>query len=288
MLKGLPNAESRLFLFEADVYKPDSFGLAIEGCEIVFHMATPLLHNNQSSQYKNTSEAAVAAVKSIAESCIKSGTVKRLIYTASIVAASPLKHDGNGEYKDFMDETCWTPLNHSFAYPKDFLIDYAHSKTLSEKEVLKYNTENLQVVSLACGLVGGDAIQSNIPESVAVLIAQYLNDKNRYEVLRFLEELNGKLPILHLQDVTSAHIFSMENSEIKGRFLCASAFLKSSEIANFLEKFHQETKIEDGFIEDTKRDIKWGSSKLEEFGFEYKYGVEKILNDSVECIKRFL
>lgn len=50
MLKGLPNAESRLFLFEADVYKPDSFGLAIEGCEIVFHMATPLLHNNQSSQ----------------------------------------------------------------------------------------------------------------------------------------------------------------------------------------------------------------------------------------------
>lgn len=144
------------------------------------------------------------------------------------------------------------------------------------------------MVSLACGLVGGDAIQSNIPESVAVLIAQYLNDKNRYEVLRFLEELNGKLPILHLQDVTSAHIFCMENSEIKGRFLCASAFLKSSEIANFLEKFHQETKIEDGFIEDTKRDIKWGSSKLEEFGFEYKCGVEKILNDSVECIKRFL
>lgn len=71
-------------------------------------------------QYKNTSEAAVAGVKSIAESCIRSGTVKQLIYTASVVAASPLKEDGSG-YKDSMDETCWTPLNLSFAYSNDFL-----------------------------------------------------------------------------------------------------------------------------------------------------------------------
>lgn len=71
-------------------------------------------------QYKNTSEAAVAGVKSIAESCIRSGTVKQLIYTASVVAASPLKEDGSG-YKDSMDETCWTPLNLSLAYSNDFL-----------------------------------------------------------------------------------------------------------------------------------------------------------------------
>lgn len=39
-------------------------------------------------QYKNTSEAAVAGTKSIVESCIRAKTVKKLIYTASVVAAS--------------------------------------------------------------------------------------------------------------------------------------------------------------------------------------------------------
>jgi hypothetical protein len=60
-------------------------------------------------QFKSIEEAAVAGVKSIAETCIKSKTARRLIYTGTVVAASPLKDDGSG-YKDFIDETCWTPL----------------------------------------------------------------------------------------------------------------------------------------------------------------------------------
>ncbi|WVZ07143.1 hypothetical protein V8G54_020489, partial [Vigna mungo] len=51
----------------------------------------------------------------IALSCERSGTVKRLIYTASVVSASPLKEDGS-DFKDVMDETCWTPLNDSLEY----------------------------------------------------------------------------------------------------------------------------------------------------------------------------
>ena len=62
------------------------------------------------NQYKDTGEAAVAGVKIIAESCIKSKSVKKLIYTASAMAASPLKGAASG-YKDVMDETCWSPLD---------------------------------------------------------------------------------------------------------------------------------------------------------------------------------
>lgn len=75
---------------------------------------------NVKKQYKNTSEAAVAGVKGIADSCIKSGTVKRLVYTASVVASSTLTDDGTG-YKDTIDETCWTPLNVSYQYTTDSL-----------------------------------------------------------------------------------------------------------------------------------------------------------------------
>lgn len=44
----------------------------------------------------------------------KAGTVKRLIYTGSVVSASPVKDDGTG-FNDVMDETCWTPLNDSLS-----------------------------------------------------------------------------------------------------------------------------------------------------------------------------
>jgi len=61
------------------------------------------------AQFRSIEEAAIAGVKSIAEICIESRTVRRLIYTGTVVAASPLKDDESG-YKDFIDETCWTPL----------------------------------------------------------------------------------------------------------------------------------------------------------------------------------
>ncbi|KAK4371502.1 hypothetical protein RND71_010977 [Anisodus tanguticus] len=119
LLKSLPNAEGKLKLFQADIYRPEEFEQAIQGCEFVFHVATPYVHSD-GFQYKNKVEAAVESVKNIGMACIKYGTVKRLIYTGTVLAASPLKDDGNG-FKDLMDETCWTPLNVQFPFGDDFV-----------------------------------------------------------------------------------------------------------------------------------------------------------------------
>lgn len=118
---------------------------------------------------------------------------------------------------------------------------------------MKYGgSDKLEVISLACGLVGGNVLQHvaiSTPESLAVLISQSLKHGNRYISLRFLEELNGKVPIVHLHDVTAAHIFCMENSALHThRFLCASAFLKSSEIANLLQKCQPDVKIDHEYV----------------------------------------
>lgn len=48
ILKSLPDSDDRLVLFEADFYNPVKFDAAIEGCEFVFHVATPLLHTPNS------------------------------------------------------------------------------------------------------------------------------------------------------------------------------------------------------------------------------------------------
>ncbi|XP_042031263.1 putative anthocyanidin reductase [Salvia splendens] len=281
-LKGLTHSQTRLHLFEADIYNPGDFEVAIQGCAFVFHVATPLQHNENSTRYKNTTEAAVDALKMIAESCVRCKTVKKLIYTASAMAVSPLKDDGSG-YKDVVDETCWTPLNLTY-YP--MFSDYIYSKALTEKEALRYNKHGIEVVCLVCGLIGGEATKSFVSASAYMLLAQAMKDETLYKSLRELENLGSKVAIVHVQDVVEAHIFAMETSEMNGRYLVASDFLKSTEIASLIHKHFPDIAIPKEFIEDTKRETKWDSRKMQDLGFEYKCDADKIICDSIACAKR--
>jgi hypothetical protein len=86
-------------------------------------------------QYKDRVEATIAGVRAIADICVKSRTVKRLIYTASVVATSPLNEDGSG-YKSCTDESCWTPSDLSLTYANDYVLVFL----LSYSELPQYET----------------------------------------------------------------------------------------------------------------------------------------------------
>ncbi|MFS7915124.1 putative anthocyanidin reductase ((2R,3R)-flavan-3-ol-forming) [Helianthus anomalus] len=269
-------------------------------------------------KYNNFVEAAVNAVKEIIDACKKSRTVKRLIYTASVVAASPLKDDASG-YKITMDESCWTSPHLNVPYTNDFLEvlllskskmqkwslslchfqsknkifyiwvpeDYTNSKTKSEREILKIEEETvneLEVVTLSCGLVGGRGRLPYPTVTVLMFISQIANNCTNYQSLRYLEELLGKIPIVHIEDVCRAHIFCAETPSVNGRFLCASSYVTSADIARYYQKMYPRLNKE--CIEEHGREIKWGSKKLEDKGFAYKYSTEKILNDCLEFAKR--
>ncbi|KAH0719971.1 hypothetical protein KY290_004886 [Solanum tuberosum] len=285
LLKSLSGADERLKLFEADIYRAEEFEEAIQGCEFVFHVATPSLHY-EGSQYKDRTEATVDGVKKIGRICLKSGTVKRLIYTASIIAASPLKEDGI-TFKELMDETCWTPLNFSNPYNQPWLWDYVESKMLAEKEVLKFEKEGLEVVTLCCGLVGGHTFLPYFPSTSAMFLSVFTQEEKLCNIIKFLEELNGKVPIVHIEDVCEAHMFFMNNvGSLNGRFLCASSFVSTAEIGNYYQHNYPEFKVNQEYLNDPKREIKWGSKKLVEKGFVYKYGMKELLDDCVTSARK--
>ncbi|KAA8528254.1 hypothetical protein F0562_035495 [Nyssa sinensis] len=288
LLKSLPNADTKLVLFQADIYKPHEFERAIKGCQFVFHVATPMQHNIQSSQYESTVEAAIAALRSIADSCINSQTVKRLIFTASVTSSSPLQDNGIG-YKSSLDESCWTPLNHSSTIADDYMGYYTKSKTLAEKEVLSYNEiENgkLEVVSLTCGLVAGETLLPYLPASVDVAISQLTGNLASYEGLRFLQELLGSIPLVHIDDVCEAHIFCMEQPSLRGRFLCAAIDPTIRDMANYYQENYPQLKVSKELMGGADRGSRCDSTKLMKVGFEYKYDMKKILDDSVEGARR--
>ncbi|KAK1360511.1 NAD(P)-binding domain containing protein [Heracleum sosnowskyi] len=100
---------------------------------------------------------------------------------------------------------------------------YTISKTLAEKEILSYNTiesgsdNGLEVVSLVCGLVGGDTLLSYIPGSMGVILSPLVRDSlnSYYESLQHLQELLGCVPLVHIEDVCEAHVFCMEKPSLK-------------------------------------------------------------------------
>ncbi|XP_050269035.1 anthocyanidin reductase ((2S)-flavan-3-ol-forming)-like [Quercus robur] len=288
LLKSFPNAENKLVLFQADIYNPTEFEPAITGCEYVFHVATPMLHNTQSSQYKDTVEAAVAGVRVIADACIRSKTVKRLIYTASVMSSSPLTGDGVC-FKSCIDETCWTPFDVSFTYANDFTMGYIKSKTLAEKEILNYNeydNSRLEVVTLACGLVGGETLLPYVPSSVETILSLLSGNLFFSNALKFLQELWGSIPLVHIEDICQAHIFCMENQSMKGRFLCAATNPTIRAIASSFQEKFPEYQIAKEFIEGPDKGVTFDSTKLMKMGFEYAYDTKKILEDSVACGRR--
>ncbi|KAG2646664.1 hypothetical protein PVAP13_2KG227800 [Panicum virgatum] len=247
LLRGFPGAAERLRLFQADMYDADTFEPAIAGCEFVFLVATPMAHDPTSTKYKNTTEATVDAARIILRQCERSGTVRRVIHTASVTAASPLR-EGGGGYKDFINESCWTPLDLSYGFSNVYVDAYMRSKSLSEKELLRYNDDEtsssssrrraFEVVSLVCAVVGGDTVQPDLGNSIQVLLAPLTGHAAHHNSLLFLQALLGSVPLAHVEDVCEAHAFCMDQPAMAGRFLCAAGYPNMRDILDrFASRF---------------------------------------------------
>ncbi|PKA54087.1 Dihydroflavonol-4-reductase [Apostasia shenzhenica] len=291
LLTSLEGAGERLRLFEADLYDAGTFEAAIQGCEFVFLVATPLLHNS-GSPYKDTTEASLAAARTILGACRRSSTVKRVIYTGSVMSTSPWKDDDSG-FKNSIDESCWTPLHFSNPYLGDFERAYVRSKTLTERELLRVSEEGedehgrkLEVVSLACGLVGGDAILPYVPVSMAVIVSPLSGEKTAHRMLKLLQTMLGCVPLLHVDDVCEAHVFCMERASISGRFLCAGDYPAMKEIVGHYEREYPEAVVNKEVEGGGESVIPCRSTKLIDLGFKFKYDMQQILDGSVETVIR--
>ncbi|XP_047062889.1 putative anthocyanidin reductase [Lolium rigidum] len=293
LLKGLPGAAERLTLFQADIYDAATFEPAIQGCEFVFLVATPKMHNSGSSKYKDTTEATVDATRAVLEQCERSTTVRRVIHTGSVTASAPLRDDGGG-YKEFMNESCWTPLGIPYGHSNEFLDAYVSSKTLSDKELLKYNegrssaARPFDVVVLLCGLVGGDTILPYASSSMHNMLSPLTGVELYHKNLMFLQSLLGSVPLVHVDDVCEAHVICMERpSDIAGgRYLCAVGYPNMQDILEHYAGKHPELKLMIKEVVGEGVRVQANTKKLVELGFKYKYGVEEVLDGSLECGKR--
>ncbi|KAF7007617.1 hypothetical protein CFC21_022542 [Triticum aestivum] len=292
LLRGLPGAAERLVLFEADIYDAASFEPAIQGCEFVFLVATPLQHNSGSSKYKDTTEAIEDATRAILQQCERSKSVRRVISTGSVITASPLSEDGKG-YKEFANESCWTPLGLPIDHSNEFMDDYLSSKCIAEKELVKYNerpseSRAFDVVVLLLGLVGGDTLLPYINESQHFMLSPFTGIEPYHNALRYTQALLGAVPVVHVDDVCEAHVFCMERQGdvAAGRYLCATAHPNMQDLVEHYASKHPELKLARKEVVGEGVRVQANTNKLVELGFKFKYRAEEVLDGSVDCGKK--
>ncbi|XVE76967.1 hypothetical protein DITRI_Ditri13aG0023600 [Diplodiscus trichospermus] len=276
-LTSLPGAAEKLKIFSADLSDPESFDAAIEGCKGVLHVATPVDFAKKEPEEVIT-ERAISGTLGILKACLKSKTVKRVVYTSS---ASTVVFNSNIDM-DMMDESFWTAVDFVREKLHPNVHSYIISKTLTERAALEFGAEHgLDVVTVIPTFVHGPFICPKFAGSVRSSLALILGNQHEYSSL-----MNTSM--VHVDDVAKAHIFLLEYPDAKGRYNCSSDTISLLKMAEFLSAKYPEFSIP---TPDSLAEIKGikqpglSSKKLLDTGFKFQCGVEEMFDGAIKCCK---
>jgi nucleoside-diphosphate-sugar epimerase len=206
------DAPGKLEFWEADLLKPGSFDEAMEGCETVYHIASPFLIGKVKDPYAQLIDPAVEGTKNVLEAVNKTASVKRVALTSSVVSIYGDNIDiRNTEGQTFTEEH-WNTTSSAKHNP------YNYSKVLAEKEAWKIHDaqDRWSLVVLNPGFVMGPALTNASGSASISFITDLLNGKQKMGVPELY------FSFVDVRDVAKAHILAAENQKAKGRHILVS------------------------------------------------------------------
>jgi len=214
-----------LELWEADLLKEGSFDAAANGSAAIIHMASPFTLRFKDAQ-KDLINPALQGTKNVLNAANRSGTVKKVILTSSIVAVFgdnlEMKEKGLSEFTEDQFNTSST-LTHQ---------PYAYSKVLAEKEAWKMaeTQDQWKLVVMNPGFVMGPV----------------LSQASDSESLQFMKDmLGGKyrtggadlyFGFVDVRDAAKAHRLALENDQAQGRYILCSETKGFMDVAEIIRK----------------------------------------------------
>uniref|UniRef100_A0A1J3E711 Tetraketide alpha-pyrone reductase 1 n=1 Tax=Noccaea caerulescens TaxID=107243 RepID=A0A1J3E711_NOCCA len=270
-LLALDGAKERLKLFKANLLHEGSFEHAIDGCNAVFHTASPVTLTAADPQAELIKPAVMGTIN-ILKTCTKVSTVKRVIMTSSMATVmfpkSPLRPN------DFVDET-------TFSDPSVCEEEkhwYVLSKTLAEDAAWQFaKANNIDLIVMNPGLVIGPILQPTLNFSVDVIV-DFINGKNTFN--RRYHRL------VDVRDVALAHVKAFETPSANGRYIIDAPIVTTKDIEKVLREFYPELCIaeESEDIDIISKTYKVSVEKVKSLGIEFT-PTEISLRDTVLSLK---
>ena len=219
---GRVDPEDRLSMHAADLLADDGWDRAVDGCDYVLHVASPM--GNGASMGQDLVPPAREGTLRVLKAAAKSG-VDRVVVTSSIVASCPTPDSEVGTHRP-ADESVWTDPS---AKTSDL---YARAKTLAERaawEFVEQTPGRTSLTTILPGCILGPVLPKAIAGSVEV-VSRMLDGK-----LPAIPRIGW--PIVDTRDLVDLHIRAMTAPEAAGqRFVAAGDFLWMADIARLLRE----------------------------------------------------
>ncbi|KAL5214190.1 hypothetical protein ABZP36_003342 [Zizania latifolia] len=268
--KGM-QALGPLKVFSADLQEEGSFDEAVAGCDYAFLVAAPVNLRAENPE-KELMESGVRGTLNVMRSCVKAGTVRRVVLTSAAAAVScrPLQGDGH-----VLDESSWSDVEYlSSAAKMSPGQAYSISKVVSEKEASKLAEENgISLVTVCPVLTVGAAPARKAHTSVPAALALFSGDEEMFNTLKHIEMASGSLPLVHVDDLCRAEVLLAEKPATAGRYICCSLDTTILQLARSLATKYPQYNVNIDAVGDHPENprIRLSSEKLVGAGFEFTY-----------------
>ncbi|GKV13822.1 hypothetical protein SLEP1_g24795 [Rubroshorea leprosula] len=267
-LLALNGAKERLHLFKAELLDEGSFDCVVDGCDGVFHTASPVFFDHPDYQAELI-DAAVKGTLNVLKSCAKVASTKRVVLTSSTAAVlineKPLTPDV------VVDETWFSDP----AFCEKAKLWYVLSKTLAEEAAWKFAKENrLDLITINPVFVIGPILQPTLNLTVELILNIVTG-----------RELPSYGAFVDVRDVAHAHIQAFEIPSATGRYCMVESTIDVTELWKILHRlfpvFHLNEKFEDKPIQEV---FQISKEKIKSLGVNF-IPLEESLKDTIECLK---
>ncbi|CAI9781282.1 unnamed protein product [Fraxinus pennsylvanica] len=270
-LRSLDGAKERLHLLKADLLEEGSFDSLVDGCEGVFHTASPYIDSFTDPQVELI-DPALKGTLNVLESCSRTPSVKRVVLTSSMAAVA---FDGRPQTPEVVvDETWWS--NPDFC--RENKLWYILSKTLAEDAAWKFVKEKgIDMVVINPAMVIGPLLQPTLNTS-ATKILGLLTGGETYP--------NSAFGWVHVKDIANAHVLAFENPSANGRYCIVEKVAHYSDIVKILSELYPDLQLPKKCADEKPFIAMYNVSKerAKSLGLEFT-PLEESIKDTVESLK---
>jgi len=219
------NSSGTIRYFESDLLRNGSYAEAMQGCELVFHTASPC-HLAVDDPQKDLVEPALLGTRNVLEEVNRTESVKRVVITSSCGAIYGDTADLASAKGAMFTEDDWNTTSSLTHQP------YSYSKQLAEHEAWKIAgvQKRWDLITINPSMVLGPGISPHATSASFELMKKYGDGSMKSGVPDF------GIGAVDVQDVAEAHIKAAFTPSASGRYLVSASNTSFVEVGRILRE----------------------------------------------------
>lgn len=219
-------SSGKLQFFQANLLDEGSFDTAMQGCEVVIHMASPFLVTNFKDPIKDLIDPAVKGTTNVLNSVNRTESVQRVVLTSSIASTYGDAIDILKTPNNSFDESDWNTTSSAEHQP------YYYSKVAAERKAwhMQKAQDRWSLVCINPALVIGPSLTPTTQSGSVEVLQQFGNGMTRFGVPALW---NG---LVDVRDVAEAHLKAAFSTNAQGRYIINAKTLSLLEMGHILRQ----------------------------------------------------